>query len=395
MKRLVLAITLMVSVSALHATDADSLPGSFSGRLQWRAGVEVSGGFVPRTNKFLKGDNLTGQRVGGILAGALRADFSFNPESRVGRLYRGVYQGVGVDVHTFMVSDLLGTPASAYVYQGAPFMWFGDRLSLGYEWKFGAAMGWRHYDEELFTENTAVSTSVTARMGLSLKLQYRLAPDWLMSLGVEATHFSNGNTSWPNGGVNAVGASLGIAYVINGDRDFKRYTDSSLEAEADRGRWFYDIVAYGAWRKRGVELNGEPVLCPGRFGIVGLQFAPMRRLNRWFATGVALGAQWDESAGLAPYWVENTHGEWLRFYRPPFGKQLSVGLSAHAELTMPIFSVNVGLGYDFVNPHGDKAFFQSLTLKTFVTRRVFINTGYRLGRFQDPQNLMLGIGVRL
>ncbi len=395
MKRIVLTVALMISVLALLAADTDSMPGAFSGRLQWRAGVEVSGGFVPRTNRFLKGDNLTGQHVGGTLAGALRADFSFNPDSRIGRLYCGVYQGVGVDVRSFLAGDLLGTPASVYVYQGAPFMWFGDRLSLGYEWKFGAAMGWRHYDEEHFTENTAVSTSVTAHMGLGLKLQYRLAPEWLMSLGVEATHFSNGNTSWPNGGVNAVGASLGIAYVINGDRDFKRSIDPSIKDEADRGGWFYDIVAYGAWRKRCVELRGEPELCPGRFGVIGLQFAPMRRINRWFAAGVALGAQWDESAGLAPYWVEDTHDEWLRFYRPPFGKQLSVGLSAHAELTMPIFSVNAGLGYDVVNPRGDKAFFQSLTLKTFVTRHIFINTGYRLGRFQDPQNLMLGVGIRL
>ena len=39
-----------------------------------------------------------------------------------------------------------------------------------------------------------------------------------------------------------------------------------------------------------------------------------------------------------------------------FGKQLSVGVSAHAELTMP---------------------------------------SYRLGNFKDPRNLMLGVGFRL
>lgn len=52
------------------------------------------------------------------------------------------------------------------------------------------------------------------------------------------------------------------------------------------------------------------------------------------------------------------------------------------------------MGYDIVNPKGDKAFYQSLTLKTFITRHIFINTGYRLGSFKDPQNLMLGVGVR-
>lgn len=62
---------------------------------------------------------------------------------------------------------------------------------------------------------------------------------------------------------------------------------------------------------------------------------------------------------------------------------------------MPIFSVNVGIGYDIINPKGDKAFYQSLTLKTFVTRNLYLNAGYSLGSFKDPQNLMLGIGIRI
>ena len=93
--------------------------------------------------------------------------------------------------------------------------------------------------------------------------------------------------------------------------------------------------------------------------------------------------------------MEGTWGEGVRFRRPPFGKQLSAGLSAHAELTMPIFAINAGLGYDFVCPDGDRRFYQSLALKTFVTRNLYLNVGYRLGRFRDPQNLMLGLGVRL
>lgn len=119
------------------------------------------------------------------------------------------------------------------------------------------------------------------------------------------------------------------------------------------------------------------------------------RLNRWVAVGAAVDLQWDESAGLAPYWVEGSQDENIKFTRPPFGKQISAGLSAHAELTMPIFSINVGLGRDIFNPKGNKSFYQSLTLKTFVSRSLFLNVGYRLGNFKDPQNLMLGVGVRL
>ena len=83
------------------------------------------------------------------------------------------------------------------------------------------------------------------------------------------------------------------------------------------------------------------------------------------------------------------------FDKPPFGKQLSVGLAAMAEFTMPIFSVSAGIGYNLLNPKEQKRFFQMLAVKAFLTRNVYLNVGYRLGDFKDPQNLMLGIGLRI
>ena len=309
-------------------------------------------------------------------------------------LYRGLYHGVGVGVNSFFTNSLLGTPISAYVYQGAPIVRFAGRLWLGYEWRFGAAFGWKHYDEKTADNNAAVSTSVTAVLGIGIKLHYELSKHWQLSFGINGTHYSNGNTSWPNAGVNAIGATVGIAYTLN-PKHQQADAPAWLSAEADKHGWHYDIMAYGAWRKRAVDVGFEPQICPGRFGILGLQFSPLRKLNRYVAVGPALDLQWDESAGLEPYWVEGTTGSDIKFARPPFGKQISVGISAHAELTMPIFSVNAGVGYDVVNPNGGKRFYQSLTLKTFITGNIFVNVGYRLGDFRFPQNLMLGVGVRL
>lgn len=398
MNKTVIALTLALA-SASGVKASDSIPSAFSRPLRWNVGVEVNPARVPGTNSFLKGENNEDRKISSAFSGSLRAGFSFDPSTRQGMLYKGLYQGVGIGATTFFSGSLTGAPVSAYVYQGAPIVSFGGdgRLWLGYEWQFGAAFGWKHYDSQSSDNNAAVSTPVTAHMGLALKLHYALSQRWRMSVGLSARHFSNGNTSWPNAGVNYLGATIGVAYVINPAGDDWISPDRNLVEEADRGRWFYDITAYGAWRKRAVVVGdpAEAELCPGKFGIAGLQFSPMRALNRYVAVGPSLDLQWDESAGLAAYWVDGTHGDMIKFHRPPFGKQIGVGLSAHAELTMPVFSVNVGLGYDFVNPRGDKAFYQSLTLKTFVTKNFYINTGYRLGSFKDPQNLMLGIGVRL
>ncbi len=393
-RRLILAACfIMATVCSPMA--ADTIPSGFSRRPQWHLGAEISPAYVPATNIFLRGYNVLDKRIDRSISGSVRAGFCFNDSTQEGILYKGLYQGVGIGAVSFFNHSLLGTPVSAYVYQGAPVVRFSRRLWLGYEWKFGAAFGW-HHDTESAQLNAAVSTSVTAMMALGLKLHYSLSDRCALTLGAEATHFSNGNTSWPNAGVNSVGASIGFTYMID-PQPQGHVSSPELEHEADRGRWMYDIVVFGAWRKRVVNIGeqSEPQLCPGRFGVIGVQFSPLRSLNRWVAVGPALDLQWDESAGLDTYWVDGSYGDNIKFHRPPFVKQISAGISAHAELTMPIFSVNAGLGYDILNPKGNKRFYQSLTLKTFVTRSLYINVGYRLGNFKDPQNLMVGIGLRL
>lgn len=391
-KLMALCLGAVVGMSAL----ADSIPGGFSRPPVWRIGVEVTPAYVPGTNVYLDGSNPRDKRIRRSLSGSVRTDFSFRGDTKEGMLYKGLYQGIGIGADSFFANDLLGTPVTAYVYQGAPFICLSGCLKLEYEWKFGAAFGWKHYDREVASSNAAVSTPVTAMMGLGVRLNYSLTEMCSLMLGIEGTHFSNGNTSWPNGGVNSIGVSLGVACRL-GSGNGSVAANPALEREADRGRWLYDIVAFGAWRKRVVFVGSPsyPELCPGRFGVIGVQFTPLRRLNRWCAVGPGLEVQWDESAGIAPYWVEGSGGDDIKFKRPPFARQISAGLSAHAELTMPIFTVDAGLGYDVVCPAGNRRFYQMLALKTFFTRSVFLNVGYRLGNFKDPQNLMVGFGVRL
>lgn len=85
----------------------------------------------------------------------------------------------------------------------------------------------------------------------------------------------------------------------------------------------------------------------------------------------------------------------LKFHRPPFRKQFAMGLSLRAELVMPVFSINVGVGRNLIYSGGDmKGFYQILALKTYVTRHLFLHVGYQLSKFKDPNNLMLGIGYR-
>ncbi len=386
---------------ASMASDADSIQSGFSNIPQWHIGADISPAAVIGSNLFLKGENSLGKSVKSEIATDFRAGFSFNSSTREGILYNGVYQGIGVGLNTFYPSGLLGNPMSVYIYQGAPIVHLTNRMWVGYEWQFGADFGWRHYSSSNpVEENLSLSTSVTAHMGVRLTVNYEISPSWKAAAGLQLNHSSNGNTSWPNGGVNTVGGTIALAYIINPEKDNKENTPTPAELCKAYGirRWFYDITIYGATRKRVVNV-GNPVerqLCPGHFAVVGLQFSTMRQFNQWVAAGGSLDFQWDESAGLGPYWIAGSYHETLKFRRPPFGKQISIGAAAHAQLTMPIFTIDAALGYNIINPQGDKRFYQSLTLKTFVLpNRMYLNVGYRLGQFREPHNLMLGVGIRI
>ena len=387
---------LIAMLAAISGVASDTIPSGFSLPPLWSVGAEISPFRVIPTNGFIKGDNPEGKRIEAGFAAAMRIGFIFNGRSREGMLYKGLYQGIAIGALSFSPAPALGTPMSAYVYQGAPIARLGRKLSLGYEWKFGAAFGWKHRDLGEEMHNDPVSTPVTAMMGLALKLSYRASDRCLISFGIEAEHFSNGNTSLPNAGVNTALASIGVSYSFSG-RPESGTPPAALASDADRGKWIFDIMAYGAWRRRVVSVGdpAQPQMCPGKFGVAGMQLSPMRRLNRWISAGPSLDVQWDEGGGLEPYWVEGTSEECIKFFRPPFCKQIKAGISARAELTMPIFHINAGIGYDLINPKGDMRLYQTLALKTFVARNIYINVGYRLGNFSDPENLMLGLGITL
>ena len=394
MKRQILLVVIIFIIgSSLSAADSISVCQSLP--FKWRAGLEMSSGWVPGTSSFIRGENPSGSSINSTMSGDARFDFSYNPKSRLGMLYKGLYQGIGIGINSFFHNKILGTPVSVYAFQGAPFANFGKRLWLGYEWEFGAAIGWKPYKEQSTFNNAPVSTCVTAHMGIAAKLHYEVNDRLELSAGVNLRHYSNGNTSFPNRGINSVGAVIGLVYNLNvvDDRESNAY--DLAPDESDKGKWIFDIMAFGAWRKRTLIIDNSPTILPGKFGVVGMQFSPLRQFNRYVAVGPALDLMWDESADLAPNWVEGSYAQNILFRRPKFGDQISVGASAHAELTMPIFTLNAGLGYDFVKPTGERRFYQSLTLKTFITHNIYINVGYRLARFQDPQNLMLGFGVRL
>ena len=329
---------------------------------------------------------------------SLRYSLSFtNPE--IPHYLPGGYQGISIGVLNpgglqargiDRASANIGYPVLAYIFQGGPFHRFNSRVSLDYEWNFGAAFGWKPYSESNKNCNLAVGSRVNAYLNLGLNVSWSLNRNISLFGGVAVSHFSNGNTSFPNPGVNSFGLRIGMMYTLNPlDHDFPQ----AVKDTTRKRKLEYDIMGWGATRKRLYRGLDPPVLLPGHYACAGISFSPMVRLNDWWRVGGSLDLQWDHSSGLKRYYISGETTDDIKFSRQAFLRQATVGISAHAELRMPVFAVNVGCGYNLVAPWENRGTYQNIALKVYLWKGLFLNIGYQLRNFQQQSSLMLGAGV--
>lgn len=366
---------------------------SFSHRFIHRFGAEVRPGYIFPTSPFFKGENEQGEPIRSSLSVHLKYSFRFLHNTDIDRIYRGAYQGIGVAYYTFGERQHIGEPVAFYLFQGARIARLTSCLSFNYEWDFGASAGWKPYNDRDNSYNTVIGSKVNAYINVNFFLNWMLSRQFDLITGVALTHFSNGNTKFPNAGLNMIGLKVGLAYNFN-RKD--RFTPNPLYqapvTEFPR-HISYDLTLFGSWRRKGVVFGEGQVASPDAYTVLGFNFAPMYNIGYKFRAGISLDGVYDGSANV---YTGDYHPAFSEdFIKPPPSKQLSLGLSGRMEYVMPYFTVGLGLGVNVLHAGGDlKALYQVLALKTAVTRNSFIHIGYCLRDFHDPNYLMLGIGFR-
>lgn len=363
-----------------------------------RIGIDIRPEYIIPSNVFLEGENATGEPIRNAFSAHLKYSFRFHPFTHAGRIYPGAYQGIGLTYYTFNERQQLGNPVALYLFQGARITRFHPRLSLNYEWNFGLSAGWKPYDYETNSYNMAIGSKINAYMNVQFYTNWMLSPQFDLNAGVSLTHFSNGNTRFPNAGLNTAGLNIGLSYHMNRKNDFfSKPAYLPLIPKFPR-HVSYDILLFGAWRRKGVILEDEAIASPHVYPVAGFSFAPMYNFGYRFRAGVSLDGVYDGSANIytedyiIPFGEANPG---YTFYKPSLNKQLALGLSGRAEYVMPFLTVGLGLGANIVHGGGDlKGFYQTLALKIELTRSSFLHIGYSLKDFHDPNFLMLGIGYR-
>lgn len=401
---LILFISMLTAVALAEETDTTAAG------VRLRASVNMRISHVFPATDFFRGENFHYKEIPTTYAPHFQLSFRFSENSKMGRLFPHAYQGIGVGLHRFPYGRQtrtgmgydpsidpyrnqgheLGSPVSVYLFQGSRIARLSQRLSLDYEWNFGASFGWQPYDEKWNYNNTVVGSRVNAYMNLGFMLNYRIAREWNLTAGIDLAHFSNGNTRYPNKGVNTMGLRIGIAH------DFKPVDeDKKGENPVINKHLSWDIMAYAAARCYAFMIDDQPCILPGNYLVMGLSGGPMWNFSKYFRAGASIDAQFDDGANISRHFAYYDTDDRPRFYRPPLCERLTVGMALHAEFRMNIFAINVSLGHSLLGRYEQEGFYQTLALKTFLTPHFYLNTGYRLHSFREPNNLMMGVGVRL
>ena len=384
------------TIAGTDTGTTDSLPRER--RFVHGIGMEFRPEYVCPTNPFLKGENLARMPIDRSMAAHLRYSFRFRPGSRPDRIYGGVYQGIGVSYYSFENREELGNPVAVYIFQGARIAQISRRLSFNYEWNFGLSFGWKPYDTDTNRANMMMGSKMNAYINANFYLNVMLSPQLDFTAGLSMTHFSNGNTKFPNAGLNSIGAKIGLLYNFGRtDSPLVKHRRPLLAPDFPR-HFSYDLVLFGSWRRKGVEVGDKQYAAPNAYGVAGINFAAMYNFGYKFRAGLSLDGVYDGSANVyTEDYIVSSGGEdpGYTYYTPSIDKQIALGVSARAEFVMPYFTVGIGLGMNVLHKGGDlKAFYQMLTLKIAATRHTFVHIGYCLKDFQTPNYLMLGVGFR-
>lgn len=360
-----------------------------------RIEAEAVSGMILHTNKYLQGNNREVRTMNHSFVTRLKYAFSPPENSEQAQIYKGVYQGLGLSYHD--INPQLGNPVSIYLFQGATVKSLSERLSLNYEWDFGLTYGWKPYDQKTNPENHVIGSKTTAYIDLGLYLRWLLSHNWDLNIGATITHYSNGNTTIPNAGLNVFGIKASAAYYIN--RKGNRILPSKVPSF--NKYWGYDFTLYGAWKRKGIDTENASYMIPGTYGVFGFNLNPLYHMNHWLNLGGSLDCSYDESAGMEIN-PEALKGEFWSgtesdIYKAAWYHRIALGVSARAEFVMPYFTINFGIGHNILNSQVSdfSGFYEILALKIGLTRQSYLHIGYSLYDFYYPNNLMLGLGLHL
>ncbi len=99
-----------------------------------------------------------------------------------------------------------------------------EKIDFYSRFGLGISYNTETFDPKNNLENYAVSKPINIHFDFLLGVNYKLTPNFELKGGIKIGHFSNGNTSFPNMGMNYISSYLGAGYLFNQPTNENKHT---------------------------------------------------------------------------------------------------------------------------------------------------------------------------
>ena len=321
-----------------------------------------------------------------------------NPVVEFGLLY-GNFSNINIQGPTTPYRGKVGHEIAVYAGLRYSF-WRVGKWSMGTDLQNGIAYFSERFDENTNRDNWLIGSPLSVFIIAGLYLQYQFSEDWLLSLGADFKHVSNGTLARPNLGINTGGPFLMLAYMPEYKRN-KCNQRSAVSFQEDNSfhskRGFYLEVSAGI---AGSTLTEQfQTFQKNHYTVYGsflTQAALMYRSSALFASGVEIDYRYANYAPRLRYYDELAGYDYNKYSKNVFG------VGAQIEVFYHNISLQGGVGIYLYRKLGHTTksngkSYQTVGLRynfPFSGNRLFIGYNVKAHNFSKADAMQIHIGYR-
>jgi hypothetical protein len=354
-------------------------------------------------NLFLRGDVEYGWIVGAgenlpegideVLGGSIEVGWQTTGSAAYDNILGYPAFGFGFLTYGFPQTGVLGKPNAFYMFYNAPFhRWKNFRLN--YIIRLGMSYNWQPSDPVSNAGNLVLGSFRNLYIAAGFEGQYYIGERVSVSAGIKFSHFSNGQSSLPNAGMNLLTPHIGVKYDFNGgerpsytklpkpDYTPEKHMEYYVQLGNGIRQIFFDSAQTGVVPKTGVSY---PVInisaaaqyqfgWTGKFG-GGLDFIYWGAYNPQYEVG---------AGGIA------------QAKKYPFGDYLQLGIFVSYEFVLNNFSIYAQPGWRVIRKEYEGMptdFYQHLGLKYHI-RNLSLGVAIRAINFGQAEYIEWAVGYR-
>lgn len=383
---LLTAFILALSFSANAQEEEQKKPNFFL-----RADFEF--GHVLQSDDFLKGNNLTEGAITSVIGGRIEAGWQARGNNIYDKLLKYPTYGVGFLTYDFPQTSELGKPNALYLFLNKPYKRWGNKFAFNYFIRLGMSYNWEPNDPAVNPANLVLGSFRNLYISAGLEMEYNISPRLSTTVGGGFAHFSNGQSSLPNSGMNLLTPHVSIKYNFNKGEQLE-YEDIEEPEFEDKAMEYYFTFGNGI---RQIFFDSAQTGVPSKLGVsypvYNISIAAQHHFN-WrgkFGGGLDFIYWGAQNPG-----IEMGTGSIIQAKPVPTKEKLQLGVFVSYEFVLNNFSIYAQPGFRVIRTEYDGMppdFYQHLAGKYHV-HNLILGVAIRAVNFGQAEYIEWNVGYR-